>query len=257
MNRKPSARFLENQELKRLILRIYTETNYRLGAAKIQVLLKREHGISVSIGRVYRLIKTMNLPQISTRKPKFRYHKPSVSLSCANLLKQQFETNHPNKVWTSDISYIPTKKGFVYLCVILDLFSRKVISWEVSNRMTTQLVCDTLEKAVYKRKPASSVLFHSDRGSQYVASSLRQLQEQLGIIPSYSKIAYPWDNAVTESFFKWIKHEELKRRSFSSLNEVHLACFEYIEGFYNPRRPHSAINMLSPNLKEDIYFKSN
>lgn len=256
ISKKPSVRFLENQEIKRLILQIYTETDYRLGAAKIQILLQREHGISISTGRVYRLMKSMNLPKMATVKPQFRYHKPAVSLTCPNLVQQQFETSQPNKVWTSDISYIPVKNGFVYLCVILDLFSRKVIAWNVYKRMTASLVCDTLEKAVSKRKPKASVLFHSDRGSQYLSNQLRQLQEKLAIVPSYSKLAYPWDNAVTESFFKWMKHEELKRYTFSSLEEVKLACFNYIEGFYNPRRPHSAINMLSPNLKEEIYFQS-
>lgn len=255
-NRKPSARFRENQELKRLILQIYTETNYRLGAAKIQILLQREHGVSISIGRVYRLMKAMDFPKMATVKPKFRYHKPTVSLACPNLVQQQFETSQPNKVWTSDISYIPVKKGFVYLCVILDLFSRKVIAWNVYNKMTASLVCNTLEKAISKRKPTSSVIFHSDRGSQYLSNQVRQLQEKLAIVPSYSKLAYPWDNAVTESFFKWMKHEELKRHTFYSLEEVKLACFKYIEGFYNPRRPHSAIDMLSPNLKEEIYWQS-
>ncbi|EOV2449546.1 IS3 family transposase [Enterococcus faecalis] len=121
-NRKLSARFRENQEIKRLILQIYTETNYRLGAAKIQILLQREHGVSISINRVYRLMKSVNLPKMVTAKPKFRYHKPTVSLACPNLIQQPFETSQPNKAWTSDISYIPVKKGFVYLYVILDLF---------------------------------------------------------------------------------------------------------------------------------------
>ncbi|WP_323133786.1 IS3 family transposase [Enterococcus gallinarum] len=163
-NRKSSARFLENHELKRLILQIYTETNYRLGAAKLQILLQREYGVSISIGRVYRLMKSMNLPTMATVKPKFRYHKPTVSLAYPNLVQQQFETNPPNKVWTSDISYTSVKNGFVYLCIILNLFSRKVIAWNVYNKMTASLVFDTLEKAASKRKPIASVIFHSDRG---------------------------------------------------------------------------------------------
>lgn len=96
----------------------------------------------------------------------------------------------------------------------------------------------------------------TDRGSQYLSSELRQLQDHLAIVPSYSKLAYPWDNAVIEPFFKYVKKEELNRKKFTSLKEVKLACFEYIEGFYNPRRPHSAIVMLSPNLKEDIFWQS-
>lgn len=143
-------------------------------------------------------------------KPKFRYQNPNVSLSCPNLVQQQFETSQPNKVWISDISYIPVKNSFVYLCVILDLFL-KVIAWNVYKKMKANLVCDTLENAVNRRKPMASVLFHSDRGSQYLSHQLRKIQEKLMIASSYSKLAYPRDNAVTEPFFKWMKHEELKR----------------------------------------------
>ncbi len=164
--KKPSARFLENQEIRKVILQIYTETSYRLGAAKIQVLLQREHSIPISVGRVYCLMKSMDLPKMATVKSKFRYHKPTVSLTFPNLIQQQFETSQPNKVWTSDISYVPVKTGFVYLCVILDLFSRKVIAWNVRKEMTAGLVCDTLEKAVSRRNPKNSIIFHSDRGSQ-------------------------------------------------------------------------------------------
>ncbi|EGP9916971.1 IS3 family transposase [Listeria monocytogenes] len=192
----------------------------------------------------------MDLPKMSTVKPRFRYQKPTVSSTCPNLLKQQFHSKQPNRIWVSDISYIPVKKGFVYLCVILDIFSRKVIAWNVYASMTAKLVCDTVERAVHSRNPVQSVIFHSDRGSQYLSQELRQVQEKYNLIPSYSKLAYPWDNAVTESFFKYMKKEELNRRNFSSLEEVKLAYFEYIEGFYNSKRPHSANNFLSPNLKE-------
>ncbi|EJX1111099.1 IS3 family transposase, partial [Listeria monocytogenes] len=172
---------------------------------------------------------------MSTVKPRFRYQKPTVSSTCPNLLKQQFHSKQPNRIWVSDISYIPVKKGFVYLCVILDIFSRKVIAWNVYASMTAKLVCDTVERAVHSRNPVQSVIFHSDRGSQYLSQELRQVQEKYNLIPSYSKLAYPWDNAVTESFFKYMKKEELNRRNFSSLEEVKLACFEYIKGFYNSK----------------------
>lgn len=204
---KPSARAIENQNIKQLILSIYTDTKFRLGASKIQVLLLREHGINISVGRVYRLMKSMQLPKISTVKPVFRHSKSTDSLTCNNLVNQQFTTSEPNKVWLSDISYIPVKNGFVYLCVIIDLFSRKIIAWNVYESMSAKLVCDTLEKAVTIRKPEFPVIFHSDRGTQYLSLQVRQLQDKLSIVPSYSKVAHPWDNAVTESFFKWMKHE--------------------------------------------------
>ncbi|EGO2705050.1 hypothetical protein IGM04_002759 [Enterococcus sp. DIV2385] len=130
-----------------------------------------------------------------------------------------------------------------------------MIAWNVYNKMTASIVCDILEKAVSKRKTTSSVILHSNRGSQYLSTQLRQIQEKLTIVPPYSKIAYPWDNAVAVSFFKWMKHEELKRYTLYSLEDVKLACFKYIYGCYNPRRPHSVIDMLSLNLKEEIYWQ--
>ncbi|HAB8811467.1 TPA_asm: DDE-type integrase/transposase/recombinase, partial [Listeria monocytogenes] len=129
------------------ILELYTKANYRLGAAKIQVVLTRDYGITISVGRVYRLMKSMDSPKMSTVKPIYRYQKPSVSFTRANLLKQKFQPPAPNQVWVSDISYIPVNQSFVYICVILDLFSRKVIAWKVKSRMTASLVTETIALA--------------------------------------------------------------------------------------------------------------
>lgn len=252
----PAPRTLENQQIRQHILSIYMESKKRLGAAKVKVVLERDYGISISVGRVYRLMKSMNLPKMSTTKPKFLYAKPKVSLACPNHLKQQFNPTEPNRVWTSDISYIPVKNSFVYLCVILDLYSRKVIAWKVRTRMTTSLVLDTLQTALDKRKPTQRLLFHTDRGTQYTSSEMRQFLDRHSLTYSYSKKGYPWDNAVTEAFFKYMKKEELDRRVFKTIQEVTLSSFEYIEGFYNPKRPHSANNMLTPNQKEQNYFES-
>lgn len=130
----PAARTIENQQLRQHILTLYIETKYRLGAAKMQIFLKRDYGITISVGRVYRLMKSMDLPKMSTSKPTYRYQKPTVSFTCPNLLKQRFQPKAPNQAWVSDISYIPVKRSFVYLCVILDLFSRKVIAWKVKKK---------------------------------------------------------------------------------------------------------------------------
>ncbi len=245
----PAPRTVKNQQIKKHILSIYMESKKRLGAAKVKVVLERDYGISISVGRVYRLMKSMNLPKMSTTKPK-------VSLACPNHLNQQFNPTEPNRVWTSDISYIPVKNRFVYLCVILDLYSRKVIAWKVRTRMTTSLVLDTLQTALDTRQPTQPLLFHTDRGTQYTSSEMRQFLDYHSLTYSYSKKGYPWDNAVTESFFKYMKKEELDRRVFKTIQEVTLSSFEYIEGFYNPKRPHSANNMLTPNQKERNYFES-
>lgn len=199
----------------------------------------------------------MNLPKMSTSKPVFKRFKSQVSLEKPNHLKQAFNPPAPNQVWTSDFSYIPIgNKSFIYLCIILDLFSRKVIAWSVSHKIDTLLAISTLEKALQSRRPTSPVLFHTDQGSQYTSLEFRKYMEDRSIVHSLSKSGYPWDNAVTEAFFKYMKKEVLNRRNFSSLQEVHLSCFEYIEGFYNTQRPHGTLNMLTPNEKEEQYFEN-
>lgn len=251
----PAPRTLENQQLSKHILSIYTASQKRIGAAKIQRILLRDYGISISVGRVYRLMKSMNLPKMSTSKPVFKKQKQRVSLAHPNHLKQAFNPPAPNQVWTSDFSYIPVgRKGFVYLCVILDLFSRKVIAWSVGTKINTDLAISTLKKAILSRNIEIPVLFHTDQGSQYTSITFRKFLENQPIIQSLSKPGYPWDNAVTEAFFKYMKKEELNRRTFSSLQEVQLSCFEYIEGFYNSQRPHGTLDMLIPNEMEENYF---
>lgn len=240
-----------------MILEIYTSSQKRLGAAKIRRILLRDYGISISIGRVYRLMKSMSLPKMSTAKPVFKKSKNKVSLIRPNHLKQAFNPPAPNQVWTSDFSYIPIgKKTFVYLCVILDLFSRKVIAWTVGATIDTSLAITTLDKALHSRNLTDSVLFHTDQGSQYTSFEFRKFLENHPIVHSLSKPGYPWDNAVTEVFFKYMKKEELNRRHFRSIEEVRLACFTYIEGFYNAKRPHGTLDMLTPNEKEALYFDS-
>ena len=202
-------------------------------------------------------MKTMNLPKMSTSKPVFKRSKSQVSLERPNHLRQVFNPPALNQVWTSDFSYIPIgNKSFVYHCIILDLFSRKVIAWSVRHKIDTLLAISTLEKALQSRRPTSPVLFHTDQGSQYTSLEFRKYMEDRPIVHSLSKTGYHWDNAVTEAFFKYVKKVELNRRKFSSLQEVHLSCFEYLEGFYNIQRPHGTLNMLTPNEKEEQYFEN-
>lgn len=196
----------------------------------------------------------MALPKMSTYKPRNKQVKGQHQEN--NILKQQFNPQEPNQVWSTDFTYISIgHKKFVYLCAILDLFSRKVIAWKIGNKIDAQLASDTLIQAIYSRKPTQSLIFHSDQGSQFKSKSFRQLLDENNILASYSKPGYPYDNAVTEVFFKYLKERCLNRTSFTSLQEVQLACFEYIESFYNNYNPHSANQELTPNQKEEIYFK--
>ena len=251
-----SNRTLQNQKIRSAILAIYSDSKKRLGAYKICFLLGSEYGIYISVGRVYRLMKSMNLPKMSTVKPKFIYSKKEDCAAFNNVIKQNFTVDKPNLVWVSDITYVKVTSNFMYICVIIDLFSRKVIAYSVNNRINEQLVETTFLKAFQSRNQPKNLIFHSDRGSQYTSGKFRKLLDNCNVIQSFSAKGYPYDNAVSESFFKFLKLEELNRRYFYTKKQLELSLFEYIEGFYNNKRPHSANAMLSPNQKEKIYFNN-
>ena len=201
-------------------------------------------------------MRGMQLPRMSTEKPPFTHRHPKQdSAPCRNILKQQFNPQEPDRVWASDITYVRTDKGFRYICVVLDLFSRKVIAWRVSHKADTQFVVDTVEEAHLKRGRPQTVLFHSDRGSQYTSEQFRRFLDERNIVQSFSAPGCPYDNAVVESFFKFFKKEELNRRRFRNQGELKRSVFVYIEGFYNPKRPHSANSNLSPDEKEAVFKK--
>lgn len=247
---KLSARAKENQDICSKILCIYSFAKKRLGALKIKVLLGSTYGINISVGRVQRLMSSLALPKMSTVRPRVKKQILDDHLPCSNLLEQKFVAKAPNRVWCSDITYIKLGNSFAYLCVVIDLFARVVISWSLSKKMDTDFVIDTVNKAIRTRRIKDCVLFHSDQGTQYTSKKFRSFLNEHNFVQSFSNKSHPWDNAVVESFFKFLKHEELNRRCFSSLADLKLAVFEYIEGFYNPMRPHSANDFLAPIQKE-------
>lgn len=183
INKRPSKREVENQRLRKLLLEIYMKAKKRIGTRAFKIILLRDYGVNISEGRILRLLKSMTLPKMSTIKPRFKSKKAPV-FSSDNLLKQEFNPNSPNQVWTT-----------------------------------------------------------------------RKLLDEHQLLASYSKPGYPYDNAVTEVFFKYLKQREINRRTYHSIQEVQLSCFEYIEQFYNNYNPHSANNGLTPNQKEENYFK--
>lgn len=177
----------------------------------------------------------------------------SASDDCTNHLHQEFNQKAPNIVWTSDFTYIKVGCKWYYLCIVMDLFSRKVISWHISGKPDVELVMTAFKKAYDKRNAPFGLMFHSDRGSQYTAFAFRQLLDTLNVVQSFSKKGYPFDNACCECFFKYLKKEEVNRKTYHSLQELHFSVFEYIEGFYNSKRPHGSLGMMTPNEKEELY----
>ena len=226
-NSEPAVRIKENQQIAKLILQIYADYNKRLGAYKITYVLQRDYGINISVGRVYRLMKTLQLPRMSTDKP-FRNYRHKETGNCTNHLHQEFNQKCPNIVWVSDFTYIQVAGKWYYLCIVMDLFSRKVISWNISAKPDVNLVMTAFKKAYDKRKQPNGLMFHSDRGSQYTAFVFRQLLDSLNVVQSFSKKGYPFDNACCESFFKYLKKEEINRKpithyknfSYPSLNTL-------------------------------------
>ena len=216
----------------------------------MKICLERDYRINISTGRVYRLMKDMNLPKMSTVKAFKPKSKSGSDGEFKNILSQNFNQSAPNKVWVCDFTYIRAAGRFYYLCVILDLFSRKVIAYKLSNKIDTKLAVDTVNSAVASRGKSSGIIFHTDRGSQFTSAEFRRYLDNLNMIQSFSAKGHPYDNAVMECFFKYLKKEEINRKTYSSFEDLKLSLFEYIYGFYNSVRPHSHNNGLTPNQAE-------
>ena len=228
-----------------------------MGAYKIAYVLKRDYGITISVGRVYRLMKQLQLPKMSTDKPHVSSRRSEEYGDCCNHLQRNFAQKAPNLVWVSDITYIKVGAKWYYLCIVMDLYSRKVISWQISSSADADLVITVFQKAYEKRNAPYGLMFHSDQGTQYTAFAVRQLLDSLNVVQSFSKKGYPFDNSCCECFFKYLKKEETNRKSYHSLQELQLSIFEYIEGYYNSKRPHSTLHMLTPNEAEALYWDQN
>lgn len=207
----------------------------------------RKSGVICYLNQVSKLMRLNGLRAKTKRK--FRkttdsVHKMPVS---PNLLNRNFAVEEKNRVWVGDITYIWTREGWLYLSTVIDLYSRRVVGYSVSDRITKDLVIDSLNRALSSRKPEMGLIFHSDRGSQYASEDFRKLLKDKGIEQSMSRSGDCWDNAVAESFFKTIKSELICWHKFQTRQEAELRIFEYIEIFYNRWRLHSANNYQSPN----------
>ena len=172
-----------------------------------------------------------------------------------NLVDQNFIATRPNELWTSDITYIWTKEGWLYLCVILDVFHRKIIGWSMNKNMSQDLVIAAFKQAYNRYKPTKGVVFHSDRGSQFAAHKFRNLLFAVGFKQSMSRKGNCYDNAVTETFFKTLKTEHVYFENYKSRNEAITSIFEYIEVFYNRERRHSKLGYLSPENYEKMFLQ--
>ena len=206
----------------------------------------RENGVLCGKNRIARLMRLYGIYAKTKRRFKVTTHSNHNLPVAANLLKGQFQTDKPNKVWLSDITYIRTQEGWLYLSVILDLYNRQVVGWSMDERLTQDLVLQALQQALGRRKPDSGVVFHSDRGSQYAGHAFRNVLERHHFSQSMSATGNCYDNAVMESFFHTLKTEVVYFERYRTRAEARQSIFEYIEVFYNRIRRHSALGYLSP-----------
>ena len=242
--RAPSAHAESDAALLERIREIHRTSRETYGAPRIHAELIAE-GHAVSRKRIARLMRGAGLAGISRRKGPRTTVRDARARAAADLVERNFTAEAPDRLWVADITYIPTWAGFLYLAVVLDVFSRRVIGWSMANHLRTRLVLDALDMALWQRRP-DGVVHHSDQGSQYTSIAFGNRCRNAGVRPSTGSVGDCYDNAMCESFFATLECELLDRRRFRSHAEARMAVFEFIEGWYNPRRRHSAISYLSP-----------
>jgi putative transposase len=235
----------EDAHLKQEIRQIFEMHQGRYGSPRIHRDLYAE-GIKCSRKRVARLMRAEELSARSKRSRVITTKRDETHPVALNLLGRDFHAEEPNKKWVTDITYIPTKQGWLYLAVILDLYSRIVVGWSMSGNCDEKLVEHALEQALARRHPKAGLLHHSDRGSQYTSHAYQTYLQRYGMLPSMSRKGNCWDNAVMESFFGTLKDECVRDTFYPSHDEARSALFAYIEAYYNRVRRHSTLGYMSP-----------
>lgn len=251
LQRSPSRQENERKELLAHITRIHHEVKERYGSPRMHVEL-REQGHEVSKGRVERLMRAHNIKAKRSRRHKRTIEHRDAVAPVDNILNREFSTTQPNNKWVQDITFVETRQGWLYLAVVLDLYSRAIVGWSMSDKINGKLVLDALNMAIKQRNPSTSVLVHSDQGSQYTAFKYRDTLEKHGMVCSMSRKGECHDNAVAESFFHTLKEECVYDENFTTRNEARQSIFKYIEFFYNRKRRHSYLNYKAPFEYEDM-----
>lgn len=243
--RPPSNGSIANRALDARVAALHAESDRSYGRVRI-VRALREQGTAVGHERVRQSLLRQGLQAVYKRPYRVttdsRHDKPVAP----NILERRFEGWQPNQAWVADITYIVTAEGWLYLACILDLASRRVVGWSMSERMKAELVCEALTSAYWRRKPAAGLIMHSDRGSQYASERYRRLLTDYSMTQSMSRRANCWDNAVMESFFKTLKVERTHRVRYQTRAQARLDIVNWMEGFYNRSRLHSSIGYYSP-----------
>jgi putative transposase len=256
-NRGPSARARADALLSEKIAGIHTDSRETYGAPRIHFEL-RTLGVRCSRKRVARLMREAGLFGCGGRRRKARTTLRSQTERTPpvpDLVKRDFTPEAPDRLWVADITYVRTWEGWLYLAFVLDTYSRRIVGWSMANHLRAELVLDALNMAIYTRRPQPGLIHHSDRGSQYTSVEFGSRLREGGLLPSMGTVADAYDNSMAESFVSTLKRELIYRHSWPSRRTTRTAVFEYIEGFYNTRRRHSALGHLSPSEYEQATMR--
>jgi putative transposase len=244
-------RSIRDRVLTEMIRQSHEASHGTYGAPRILADLQ-ESGIHIGRKRVARLMREAGLVGVSRRKGVRTTWRSLEAMVAPDLVERDFTAEHPDEKWVADITYVPTATGFLFLSIVLDVFSRRIVGWAMAHHLRTDLVLAALEMAVATRKP-EGVIHHSDQGSQYTSLAFGKRCREAGVRPSTGSVGDCFDNAMAESFFATLETELFDRRRFATKAEARLAIFRYIEGWYNPRRRHSSLGQVSPIAFEKAY----
>lgn len=255
-DRPLSQRAVEDIALTAKIFAIHRRSGGAYGAPTIRAELADDHDTHVGRKRVARLMRAAGLKGLAPVKFVTTTVADPASDRALDKVERQFTAEGPDQLWVADITYVPTWSGFLYLAIVLDVFSRRIVGWAMANHLRTQLVLDALDMALAQRRP-DSVIHHSDRGCQYTSYAFGKRCREAKVMPSMGSVGDAYDNAMAESFFATLEREVINRRTFRSQAEARMAIFTWLEGWYNPHRRHSSLGYLSPMKYESKMMLDN
>jgi putative transposase len=253
--RPPSKREMANRALTAKIKKAFRESEETYGSPRIYQVM-RKLGLMCSKNRVARLMRVEGLRAKQIRRRRSTTRRNKADRAAPNILKRDFTTSAPNQKWLADITYIATQEGWLYLAAVMDLYSRRIVGWAMSKRMTSDLTLAALAMAIRRCRPEPGLIHHSDQGSQYTDSEYQAVLAAHRILPSMNGVGSWWDNAPMESFFGLLKSELVYDRAYRTRDEASPDLFYYIEAWYNRRRLHSALGYESPEAYEQLYHNN-
>jgi putative transposase len=242
----PCARRLEDERLTRVIVEVHRQSRGTYGSPRVHAELRLGVGLRVGRKRVERLMRQAGLEGVYRRRRRGCTKRNPDAEPSDDLVNRRFRVTGPDRLWVNDITEHPTGDGRVYLAVVLDAWSRRVVGWSIADHLRSELVVDALQMAIWRRRPPEGTVVHSDHGTQYTSWAFGRRLRAAGLLGSMGTIGDAYDNAVAESFFGTLQLELLDRRTWTTRAELASAIFEWIECFYNPQRRHSSVEMLSP-----------